>query len=616
MCGIVGYIGRTLGRECLAASIKALSHRGPDGFGSVSVPSANGDFEVQLGHTRLSIQDLSQRGDQPMWSPSRRYLIAFNGEIYNHKELKQSFASSYEYVSDADTEVILHGLERFGWDVLDHLEGMFAITVWDQLLQRVTLVRDRFGEKPLYYFEGPSFVVVASEVRALLATELVPRKLCVEGLTSLLYFGSVCHPHTMVSGVKSIGPGEIWHYEPVSHQVTSRKYWQTSQLRERYSDRVCSFEELKREFERACSLTTVADTPLAILSSGGIDSSCSVIGVSGRARTAVETFHVRLHDDEGGLTDAAAAARLSLQLGIRHHEHRVTSSSLISLTRDAIAAMDQPSVDGINTFIISKIIKECGIKVAISGQGSDELFLGYSCAPKFGYLGLVRQLPSALVTSVATLVRVLMNRNGKDDQYSKMASILLDHGRDADYSSQHSVFSSFGVRSLLASEVSMPSFFISDPGHWPSPADRLSSLELNNYLHNTLLRDGDQMSMANSVEMRTPFLNHKFAAAAVSQSRSLFANKKRQRKWQLIKAMSSSLPDYIWNKPKRGFLAPFDLMPREAILDLFDPDCDPPINSAAYARLRGEFAAGQSFFRLFAVGVAIRWCRRNQVAVE
>ncbi len=613
MCGIAGYFGPPIASERLRGALGAMAHRGPDGSGFVREVDTVRGIEMQMAHSRLAIQDLSANGNQPMNSPTGRFCLAFNGEIYNYKEVRSSLASEFEFKSSTDTEVLLHAFDLVGWEVLSMIEGMFALIVWDRRERVATLVRDRFGEKPLYIAEGTRSLLVASEVRAILATGLVTSRLSQDGLASLLYFGSVCHPFTAIRDVRSIGPGERASFDTQDGLLRVTRYWDFPDPRDRNDVGGGAIDAIAGAYSRACRLTTVSDTPIAVLSSGGIDSSCNVIKIAEQRESAVTTFHVRLHDDAASVKDALCAERLSRDLNLPHIETRIGSSDLMGLTDSAFSVMDQPSVDGINTFIVSRAVRNAGLKVAVSGQGADELFLGYPSAPTFGYLGLLRRVPGLQAISGIVGARLGKNCAGVDDYRLKLFSILSDSGVHAEYASQHSVFSNIAVSWLLEKQVRPASAYVLPPQEKSDMADTLVRLEAKNYLHNTLLRDGDQMSMANSVEMRTPFLNHRLVSATVRMHPSLFNIKHRTKKWPLIAAMNGCLPEYIWNKPKRGFLAPFDNIDRKRIALLFDECVGFPFNERIYEGVRGEFLRGQSFFRFFAVGVANRWCSQNSV---
>jgi asparagine synthase (glutamine-hydrolysing) len=349
----------------------ALKHRGPDddGFYEARV----GDAVCGLVHTRLAIIDLSPGGHQPMSTPDGRYTIVFNGEIYNFKELRRALEGEVTFRSNCDTEVLLHAYARWGADCALRLEGMFAFAIWDKIRAELVLVRDRLGEKPLYYVENPHGITFASEIRALLETGAAERRLSVPGLHSYLAFGSVRAPFTILRDVRALLPGRILEHR--DRKTTIRRYWQLPTTTLATSDEPSAAEETRRLLYRAVKLRLVADVPVGIFLSGGIDSS-SLVAVAARTSDApVHTF--TLSYKERAWDERQYARQVAERFGCEHHEVLLLASRAAKEMESALAAQDQPSADGINSYFVSKAAKDAGLAVALSGVGADELFGGY-----------------------------------------------------------------------------------------------------------------------------------------------------------------------------------------------------------------------------------------------
>src|ERR1041385_7398013 len=374
MCSISGILRRTrsgagVANEAVERMNAAQQHRGPDDQGTWS--RAFDEGEVSLGNTRLAIIDTSSAGHQPMLDPESGNCITYNGETYNFKELSDDLAPIRLHPrSKSDTEVVLRAYNKLGPTCFGRLRGMFALAIWDERKHELVLARDRFGIKPLYYHVSDQFVVFASELRALLATGLIPRKLSRSGLDSFLATGSVTAPLTTIEGVRQLLPG---HYLQVKTSdrglnCTVAKFTTNEERTSRPGTKAEAVAQLRSELEDSVRAHLVSDVPLGVFLSGGMDSSALVALMSQASSQRPKTFSVVF--DETDLSEEQYSRSVARRFNTDHCEIRLSEEQLLQTFPDAIAALDQPSMDGINTYVVSKAVKDAGVTVALSGLGA------------------------------------------------------------------------------------------------------------------------------------------------------------------------------------------------------------------------------------------------------
>lgn len=590
--------------------LRAIAHRGPDDEGEETLTTGSGR-PLWLGHRRLSIQDLSSAGHQPMRSLDGRRRIVFNGEIYNFKALRAELeAEGHRFRSGSDTEVILEGFSRWGEGCVDRLRGMFAFALYDAARDTLTLARDRLGEKPLYLHRSRERTVFASEVRALLASEAVARELDDQGLDAFLTFGGAADPFTLVDGVRAVLPGEIVTLR--GEDVSRRRYWSLRGIEPQGApDRGRAVRETRERLVESLRGVMVSDVPVAVLLSGGIDSSANVTLLHGEGFHDLHTFSVTFGSADARYSEKPWSDLVARTFSTRHESVEVGLDDARRLVRDAVDAQDQPSVDGVNTYLVCDAIRRAGIKVAVSGQGADELFLGYPQRKLFStLLGLSAAVPSPAKSLLAGARHLLPTP--PDSSYEKAAQALFAHDPVAGaYLAQHSMFAHAAIDRLRGARRPSPARFVEDVGG-VDPLDRLSRLELGHYLRNTLLRDGDQMSMAHSLEVRAPYLDAELIREVVSLPPA-FKLAADRNKPLLLDAVGDALPRAVWDRPKMGFALPYERWLREG-LDLgvaegpevgLDPD--------AVRGVRERFAAGKNYTRHWALTVLSRWARRERM---
>lgn len=615
MCGIVGFVGDPRGVDPHAA-LAALTHRGPDASGhfSAELPSRG---QVWLGHRRLAIVDLSDAGRQPMEGAGGRHTVVFNGEVYNFRALRDELAGhGYSFRSHSDTEVLLAAFDRWGTGCLDRLRGMFAFALWDKAAGTLTLARDRLGEKPLYYVHDGARFAFASEVGALLEGGFAARELDDDGLDALLTFGSVAEPYTLVHGVRSVGAGEVVVLR--DGDLVRRRYWSLGAIEPSDRSRAEAVEGVRARLMSSLAQSMMADVPVAVLLSGGVDSSANVVLLAAQRWDNLATFSVTFGGVDAALSEKPFSDLVARRFGTRHTSVEVSLDDARALVPRALDAMDQPSVDGVNVFLVSDAIARAGIKVAVSGQGSDELFLGYPQRRRFAaLLSASRVLPAPARAALRALSRApLWPADGAADK--ALQTLTSPDGLAGAYLAQHSMFAQGGVERLRGARRPPVTRFVEPLTaglHNPKahPLDLLSRMELAHYLRNTLLRDGDAMSMAHSLEVRAPYLDADLVEYAVSTAPRHKLDPRRN-KALLLDAVGPALPREVWDRPKMGFGLPYQRWLREglALADIDGPEVG--LCPRAVGAVRARFAQGQHYTRWLTLLAYARWARRTRMS--
>lgn len=571
MCGICGVVGY----DAIAVTRmnEAMVHRGPDDEGIFS------DKDVCLGHVRLSIIDVSPQGHQPMCNEDGSVWIVFNGEIYNFQELRNDLeARGHRFRSNTDTEVLIHLYEQYGDDCVQRLRGMFVFAIWDAPKRRLYVARDRLGIKPFLYQFRNGRLAFASELRALLRSGVVERQLDDTAVYEYFLYGSAQSPNTLVRGVFQLMPG---HCMVVSQgRLEIRQYWHLPVADESgdggsEQDYV---EKVKAILQDSVVRHMVSDVPLGAFLSGGIDSSSIVAMMSGLAKGRTTTLSVVF--EEKWYDEREFSREIAKKYATQHIEIMVRQVDIQADLPHVFDAMDQPSVDGFNTFIISKVARQSGLTVVLSGLGGDEIFAGYSLfttLPRIVKISAIAQrLPAAIQRGLWALFpsRAISRKLLK-------ASHSLQYCRDL--SASHALLRTI----FLPSEVT-ELMNGGQPVEWPVSSQRsvhdavnyLSSLELQRYLPNTLLHDTDRMSMAHGLEVRVPFLDHVLVEAVMGMPGRLKVGGGFPKRL-LVQAMKEHLPASVYRRPKKGFSFPFDLWLRRELRDY----CEAKLSSVALQQI-------------------------------
>lgn len=628
MCGIVGILveNASVPPELLERATLSLAHRGPDDHGT-AILRADGPrlIEVGLGARRLAILDLSPRGHQPMQDPATGNRIAFNGEIYNFRELRQELeGSGCVFRSHSDTEVVLAAYRVWGEACLARLRGMFAFALWDQQKSRLTLARDPMGIKPLYYWHSGGTFLFASELRTLLQTGLVRRKIDAVGALSYLAFGSVCEPWTIVDGVRAVPPGSTFVLEHGSPVI--REYWSPLQgftgdgAQGRSQRNEIGNETLSATLRDAVLSHLVSDVPVGVFLSGGIDSS-ALVAILRSAGVQASTFSLVFREQE--FNEAEYSREVALRFQTDHHEIPVSLDDTLAVLPDALKAMDQPTIDGINTYLVSAKTRAAGVKVALTGLGADELFAGYSNFRRVPRMERMSQRLKRLpVVARRGLAGAMSLAASSGDQKRKFA-VLADPSRSVHpYFLLRELFGAEDQHALLAGNGSADAAEQLRDSLDRSiaataaldPVNQVSYLESCWYMRNTLLRDSDFMSMAHGLELRVPFLDRPLVEACfrIPGQQKLG----RLPKSLLLENLGVDLPNQIVNRPKRGFTLPFERWlrgeMRPVVEDVLLKSDLNLLNAAGVQAVWNCFLDGKtSWSRPWSLFVLSRWCQQH-----
>lgn len=543
MCGLAGLWLRKPDAENLerriASMTSSLSHRGPDDQGTERVYQGV-ESELWFGHARLAILDQTAAAQQPMRDPGTGNWIVFNGEIYNHREIRTELNGDRAWRSHSDTETVLHAYTTWGTDCVTRLRGMFAFALWDATRRVLWCARDRFGVKPFYFAQTSAGFVFASELRTLLQSGLVEPTLDEKGLAGYVRFGSVCEPFTMIAGVHALHPA-TWMEVKAASVATKVRYWQP--LRPERSvvpnrESVCT--QIRQHLERSVREHLLADVPVASFLSGGIDSSVVTALAARESSRQLKTFTIGFADES--LDERRHAAEVARRCNTDHHEVLLSNEEAAALVPRALAAMDQPTADGLNTYIVARAAALRGVKVALSGLGGDEVFGGYR---SFRILPLARHFARFMgpLAHSSLLARVVPGGQRSLELLRRHASLVMRYESLRSYWSRDELhrmkLHAFGLHEHDETEHDV--------------LTRISLLELNHYLRNVLLRDSDMMSAAHSLELRVPFLDHELVECAL-------ANRVAGHgiKTVLIEATRDLLPRSAVRRQKRGFVLPMD----------------------------------------------------------
>ena len=583
MCGICGVIGldsKADGESIVRRMLAAIIHRGPDEEGILLKP------RVAAGVRRLSIIDLPG-GSQPVWNETGTIAVVFNGEIYNFRELREELeARNHKFRSKSDTEVIVHAYEEWGEDSVNRLRGMFSFAAIELPegrgggAARIFIARDRMGIKPLYYAKVDGAFLFASEVRALLASGCVPPRLSNEALATYLLFGSVSEPTTLVEGVFSLPPGHrvtILAGDPIE-AFEPKPYWNVARVLEKQAEtgiaspnsqapRVSPPLQVRSLLEDAVRSHLIADVPVGVFLSSGIDST-AIAALATVVQREIHTFTVSFPDTE--FSEAAVARRTAERLGTEHREVVISGDEMVTRLDEAVMALDQPSMDGINTYFVSWAARQGGLKVALSGLGSDELFGGYTSFRDTEKINRIATAAGFIPQGARRLVALGMkNMNvfqSSPDVFRKASAAWLQPNLfPHPYFFTRTLFTPQAfASSLRGSTVAWSSAswyqWLTTAAQQSRSLDRftqVSWLELRSYLVNTLLRDTDATSMRNSLEVRVPFLDTPLVEYVLGLPESAKGGGGGP-KALLVEALGNLLPEEIVKQPKRTFTFPWE----------------------------------------------------------
>ena len=522
-----------------------MKHGGPDNGGIYYDES----ISLGLGHRRLSIIDLTEAGNQPMQSNNGLLTLIFNGEIYNFPDLKNDLEhKGHHFNTHSDTEVILAAYQYWGSECFAKFRGMFALAIYDSEKNKIILARDHAGIKPLYYFFDKQLLYFASEIRAFKKLD-VSWEEDKDWKIFFLTYGYLPSNATTLKGVKPLEKGSFITIDIASLTI-KQSFFLQDHFTEEIKDLHLAKELIKEALDNSVKRHLIADAPIGLFLSGGIDSSLLTI-LAKKHKPELHTLSI-IFDDEN-YSEKKFQDIIAKKVGSKHQSFLLNKEVFISSLPDILLAMDQPSSDGINSYFISKFAKEAGLKAVLSGLGADELFGGYSSFSRGELISKIKRFPSLIHALAAKLPQ---------DKYRKI-NFLKNKDLLGDYLFSRGYYTPLETAKLLDIDVKE---VLSVLNSTPIPAfvntlsegNKTSYFESNLYMEGQLLKDTDIMSMWHSIEVRVPFLDYDFTSLVHRISSNLkFDN--RQSKFLLIESFKDILPEEIWNRKKQGFVFPFDV---------------------------------------------------------
>jgi asparagine synthase (glutamine-hydrolysing) len=613
MCGIAGFysFNKAFSEADLKKMTDSMSHRGPDAEGFYT-DAASG---VGLGHRRLSILDLSNAANQPMQSHCGRYYICFNGEVYNFREIVQKL--SIKCTTTSDTEVILEAFVKRGVDFVHLLNGMFAIAIYDTLDKVMYVFRDRVGVKPvIYYWQNQTFAF-ASEIKGLLALDEVAKNKTTdkESIYTFLYAGFIPEPHTIYKNISRLPAGS---YAIIKNgEMTIKSYWKPEDkiTAKKTTDFKTAKETLKWLLENSVKYRMISDVPFGVFLSGGIDSSTVAAIAQNISTDSIKTFSIGVKDNK--MDESGFARKVSEYLKTEHYEFIVSERDSLELVDKILTAYDEPYADSsaIPTMLVSKLARQ-QVTMALSGDGGDELFMGY------GAYSWAERLNNPLVKMLRSPIRAVLSRMNNT---SKRAAGIFDYADEKSikshiFSQEQYFFSEKELHGLLNPDFICPLIFderFYNLNRRLSAKEEQALFDIKNYLKDDLLVKVDIASMQFSLEARTPFLDYNLVEFALNLDENLKVHN-GVSKYILKEVLYDYVPRPYFDRPKKGFSIPLSKWLRTDLKYLIDDYLSKEsieqagfvnYNKVAEIKLRFEKGEEYLFNRLWALVLLHKWAR-------
>lgn len=568
MCRIAGIIDFNKSfiyelKSIVISMRDSMVHGGPDDAGFY----LNNDLGIALGHRRLSIIDTSNAGHQPMSNIDETIWITYNGEIYNFQELRDELIKiGYHFKSRTDTEVLIYGYEEWGIEkLLSRIRGMFAFAILDlrKPSYKLFLAKDRFGIKPLYYYKDKQKFVFSSEVRAILRSGLVPDEKSLEAMVRFLQLGSVPVPLTTVKNVFALPSGHYMEVTPEKFNI--KQYYNLAEVFNSKKDEKISFEEAasqtRKLLEESVKLHLVSDVPVGVFLSGGIDSS-GIVAFASKYMNGNKLSTISLSFNEKEYDESEYAKLIAKKYQTDHHEILVTGNDFYNELPNIFNAMDEPTVDGVNVYFASKVAKNLGLKVILSGIGADEVFLGYDFFKFARFLNsplkLFASLPRALRVSSLDIV-LKISKLFRKREFKKLC-YLEDPSQINSYLLFRGLFTSKQIQDLLGiseKKYTEINSFYQNEENINGLVNYFDYQEFEHYLQNQILKDNDFIGMKNSIEIRVPFLDHTLVESVISLSLD-YKLDYGINKPLLKSAIKNYLPSEVLSRQKMCFTFPFE----------------------------------------------------------
>ena len=610
MCGIAGFVGRNFTQQQLKKMTGVLEHRGPDAEGIYTDMTIG----IGLGHRRLSILDLSSLANQPFHSRDGRYVMVYNGEVYNFREVAGRF--NIDMMTTSDTEVIIEAFALKGIEAINALNGMFSIAIWDKAERKLFLFRDRVGVKPLYYCVYDNSISFASELKALFTLPL-SKEINRSAIADFLYLGYIPGENTIYTKYRKLSPGHYLVFHEEKKSATIDCYWS---LEDKIGTKVLTDESLaKKELKElvfsSVELSMISDVPLGIFLSGGVDSSLVAAVARSISSSPVKTFSIGFKENK--YNESSYARQVAGHIKSDHTEFTVSFDDAIQLVDELTGIYDEPYADSsaIPTLLVSKLARE-KVTVALSGDGGDELFWGY------GFYFWARRLNMLPVKMFRKAIRSGLYYFG--DNRMKRASFMFDYSperiKSHIFSQEQYYFSEREINELLLSPVSLS--LVEDLAPHQRKLDMVeqqSLFDIKNYLPEELLVKTDRASMYHGLEVRVPLLDHRLVEFALNLSPDLKL-RGNTGKYLLKQLLYDFLPKEIFDRPKWGFAIPLQYWLSNELRFLLDKylsesiilDCG-LVHNDKVQHIKQQFLAGKSYLynRLWALIQLHKWYMEN-----
>jgi asparagine synthase (glutamine-hydrolysing) len=637
MCGIAGFMSFNsyFKEEELHKMTNRLSHRGPDAEGFYF------DGICGLGHRRLSIIDLSERSNQPMHSANDRYVIAYNGEVYNYQEIGAGLKETTNNLSlklktSSDTEVILEAFSQLGIDSIQQLNGMFAIAIYDKVLNELYLIRDRLGIKPIMYYWDGSNLAFASELKSLVQLNNINKEINPQSIADFLHLGFIPAPNSIFKNIYKLHPGSYLKVD--KNGITTTRYWNVRQklTKNIITDKEEALVKLSDLLMSSVQYQLKSDVPFGVFLSGGIDSSLVTAQAVGLSGVKVNTFSIGF--EENSHNESQYAKAIANYLGTNHHEFIVSYKDAISLFDNIFETYDEPNADSsfIPTMLVSKLARKY-VTVTLSGEGGDELFFGYG-----SYLW-AKRLSNPFVRAFKKPTAAIFNQ--MSSRYQRIAHLLRSEEsynlRSHIYSQEQYYFTNSEINDIIKPPFSNPGFLkelsgqesenilaeLMQEGFTTVKQRKLNAMEqqalfdIKYYLPYDLLTKVDRSSMQFSLETRVPYLDHRVVEFAINLSPELKYNK-GVSKYILKQILYKYVPEKLFDRPKQGFAIPLNKWLRNEIKYLIDDYLNPEVikkigiaDAIKVQRIVDEFINGKDYLynRIWLLIVLHKWFKDNGV---
>lgn len=600
--------------QAIRSMTDQMSHRGPDAQGIYV------DEKVAFGHRRLSIIDLSDAANQPMTDTHERYLLVYNGEIYNFKEIRNQL-DGYSFTSESDSEVILASFITWGTKCVDRFNGMFAIAIWDKAEESLFLARDRMGKKPLYYIQTDHHFMFSSEVRSLLASGLLSGKLDEDNLSTFLMYQTTLGEQTLVQDMFRISSGHIGIFK--NKKLECFPYWDYSHTKPSKDELDTAKKKIRELFMDSVRLRMVSDVPVGAFLSGGIDSSLVVACMAELSDEPINTFTVSFEESE--FDESAFAQQIASKYRTHHHNIVIRQSDFLESVEEIFSAMDVPSGDGPNSYLVAKHTRNAGIKVAMSGLGGDEIFAGYN-----KFMIYKRMMDSRWMFNLPKGVRYpfiqMLKTFGTNQRYDKLAQMLsIDKAHLSTlYPILRQVYTDEQTQRILRNpgkkdHLERKLEKIGEALPWAEYFSQATLGEMETYTRDVLLRDTDQFSMRHGLEVRVPFFDYRLFSYTLSLPDALKYPDTPKR--LLTESFSSQIPKEISQRKKMGFTLPFKKWLRMELADMVNEKINAlatrkEFNESEVLRIWEQFKSGSKHVpwpQIWNMTVLSDWIHRNDL---